>query len=210
MDSQVVIPVYARIALDIATRISKGEIKEHTKLYGRSVLSSEYGVSPETIRKSMKLLSDMEIIEIIKNSGSVVISCQKAQKYVEVFGEQNNPRVLKKKLSELVKKQAEINQKIQEMANAVIEVNDKYSPTNPFINYEERIIENSYIVGKSLGEIKFWQETKATVIAVKRDGLIILSPGPYFTFNVEDILIYVGDVTSVEAVKEYLKKGNKN
>ena len=44
----VVTPVYLQIAVDIASRIARGEFKENTKIYGRSVMSSEYGVSPET------------------------------------------------------------------------------------------------------------------------------------------------------------------
>ena len=45
---------YARIALDIAQRISRGELKENTRIYGRSIMASEYGVSPETIRRALR------------------------------------------------------------------------------------------------------------------------------------------------------------
>ncbi|HOY89775.1 MAG TPA: GntR family transcriptional regulator, partial [Bacillota bacterium] len=37
-------PIYSQIALDIAIRISKGEIKEGTRLSGRSILAGEYKV----------------------------------------------------------------------------------------------------------------------------------------------------------------------
>mgnify|MGYP000892165127 FL=1 len=79
MDNVVVAPVYAQIALDIALRISKGELKENSIVYGRSVMSSEYGVSPETIRRAMKLLEDMEIVGTKQNSGTVVLSSEKAK-----------------------------------------------------------------------------------------------------------------------------------
>ena len=45
MSEKVATPVYLRIALDIASRIARGEFKENSKIYGRSIMSSEYGVS---------------------------------------------------------------------------------------------------------------------------------------------------------------------
>jgi len=206
MENDVVIPSYARIALDIASRIANGELEPNKKIYGRSILSSEYGVSPETIRKSMSLLADMEIVETKSNSGSIVVSVDNAKKYVESFGAQSNPRVLRKKLSELVKKQAEINQQMMDAVGSMIQMNDKCSPANPFTNYETVIGNNSLMVGKTLAELNFWQSTRATVIAVRRDGQVVLSPGPYFVFQENDILVYIGDVSCISAVDHYIQK----
>ena len=47
------LPQYMRIARSIAQRIADGELQEGEKLSGRSKLSSEYNVSPETIRKAV-------------------------------------------------------------------------------------------------------------------------------------------------------------
>ena len=59
---QAVVPSqYLQIALDLATRIAQGELTEGSRIYGRSVLASEYGVSPETIRKALRLLADIII-----------------------------------------------------------------------------------------------------------------------------------------------------
>ena len=56
---QAVVPSqYLQIALDLATRIAQGELTEGSRIYGRSVLASEYGVSPETIRKALRLLAE--------------------------------------------------------------------------------------------------------------------------------------------------------
>ncbi len=205
MDKDIIVPIYARIALDIASRISRGELKENTKIYGRSVMSSEYGVSPETIRRSMKLLADVEIVEIMQNSGTVVVSESKARNYVERFGQQNNPKVMKKKLQEMMKEQGELNARMLEVVGSIVSMNDKYSETNPFQNYRAEVVEASKMIGRTLKELNFWQETRATIIALCRDDQIILSPGPYITFLVGDILIYVGDVSCVDAVEEYIK-----
>ena len=154
----------------------------------------------------MKLLEDMEIVEIQQNSGTLVVSEDKAKAYTKLFGDQNNPRVMKKTLSELVKKQELLNQKIIETANSIVKMNDKYSPNNPFQNYEAEIIKESSVIGLTLAELNFWQETRATVIAIRRDNKIILSPGPYIVFQEGDVIVFVGDVTSVDAVRKYLKQ----
>lgn len=199
------IPIYARIAMSIATRIVKDELMENTKIYGRSIMASEYGVSPETIRRAMKLLSDMEIVETKQNSGTYILSKEKAQIYIERFGAQNNPRIIKKKISELVKKQEEINHQIIQLAKSIVQTNDKYLGSNSFQNYQAEIFEDSPVIGRTLAELNFWQETRATVIAISRDGRIVLSPGPYMVIQKGDVIIYVGDVSCVSAVNDYLE-----
>lgn len=71
---QAVVPSqYLQIALDLATRIAQGELTEGSRIYGRSVLASEYGVSPETIRKALRLLADMKVVDVKPQSGAVVL-----------------------------------------------------------------------------------------------------------------------------------------
>ena len=43
---------YTRIAISLAERIASGQLKEGDKISGRSKLSPEYNVSPETIRRT--------------------------------------------------------------------------------------------------------------------------------------------------------------
>ena len=39
------VPVYAQVAYDIASQIANGKLKEGQRLSGRTILSSQYGVS---------------------------------------------------------------------------------------------------------------------------------------------------------------------
>ena len=83
---QAVVPSqYLQIALDLATRIAQGELTEGSRIYGRSVLASEYGVSPETIRKALRLLADMKVVDVKPQSGAVVLSADSARRYIENF-----------------------------------------------------------------------------------------------------------------------------
>lgn len=206
MKNNIAAPVYAQIALDIALRIAKGELKENTKVYGRSIMSSEYGVSPETIRRAMKLLEDMHIVDIKQNSGAFVLSAENAKEYVAKFGEQNNIRSMQKKLINLIEQQKNTNQQIIDIADSILRINEKFSETNPFNNYEVVIPTNSGIIGHTLGELNFWQETRATIIAIRRGDQIILSPGPYVLFEAEDTIIFVGDISSIKAVTDFINK----
>lgn len=91
------IPTYVRIAQDIAHRIANGDIKEGKKLSGRSIMSSEYGVSPETIRRSFSLLEEMNVVSVQQNSGVIVNSAKNAALYVERHMTRDTRRQLLKK-----------------------------------------------------------------------------------------------------------------
>lgn len=198
-------PVYSQIALDIAQRITRGELKENEKIYGRSVMSSEYGVSPETIRRALKLLEDMGIVEIKQNSGAMVLSLDKAKQYIERFNEQSNIRNLQRTLNNLIKQQHELNDKILDVADSIVRINEKYSKSTPFQNYEISVPKQSHVIGKSLLELKFWQQTGATIIAIGRGDNIILSPGPYAVLQEKDSIIFVGDISTIDIVEGYIK-----
>jgi K+/H+ antiporter YhaU regulatory subunit KhtT len=200
----VVAPVYSQIALDIALRIARGDLKENTKVYGRSVMASEYGVSPETIRRSMKLLEDMGIVETRQNSGSVILSAEKAKAYVNKFSERNDIRVQLKNLRELLAQQHSLSERISEAAESIIRVNERFPKATPFTNYEVSVPETSPLIGYTLGELQFWQETTATVIALRRGEQIILSPGPYAQIHAGDTIVFVGDVKCFEVVSTFV------
>ena len=204
--NETVSPVYAQIALDLALRIARGELKENTKVYGRSVMSSEYGVSPETIRRAVKLLEDTGIVEVRHNSGVIILSTENAQKYVERFGEQDHIRTLQRKLEDLLEQQTQLGGQIAETSRTIVRLNERISQTNPFLNYEITVPPGSPVVGQTLAGLKFWQETGATVIAIRRGDRLILSPGPYAALREGDTIIYVGDLKSVDAINALFRR----
>lgn len=206
MDNKTIAPIYSQIALDIALRISNGELKESTKVYGRSVMASEYGVSPETIRRAIKLLEDMKIVEIKQNSGSLILSAENAKEYVAKFGERNDIRVYQKNLNELLDQQEALCHQIADVAGSIVRINEKFSKSSPFGSYEVKIPKTSKLVNKTIGDCMFWQQTAATIIAIRRGKNIILSPGPYAVFLVDDIIIFIGDIKCVEAVGTFINQ----
>lgn len=184
--------VYERIALDVAKRIVRGEIAEGVRLSGRTLLSGEYGVSPETIRRSFALLEEMEVVQVMQNSGALVKSSQKAKTFIEKYEKQDESKLLMHRMRQILEEHAALDHELLSIAKQLFSVNTRFHEANPFPIFEYTISEQSKAVGKTLGELNFWQETEATVVAIRRDGAITLSPGPYLPLCANDVLMMVG------------------
>ena len=97
-----------------------------------------------------------------------------------------------------------IDNKLEKNITSIIEFATQLRNVGSIIPFENIVKKDSVAVGKSIGELNFWHNTKATIIAVKRDGDLFLSPGPYFIINTDDIIVYVGDDSVLENVKNYI------
>ena len=184
-------PRYINIALDIAKRIDSHEFAEGTKLRGRSTLASEYSVSPETIRRSASLLEDMDVIKVNEKSGIQIKSIEKAHIFIEKFSEKNNLNEARLTLKKLRVEKENIEKRIEESIDILLEYTKDLKKINLGINYEITVPANSYIVGKTINELQFWYNTGATITAVKREEELFISPGPYIGFFVGDIIYFV-------------------
>jgi K+/H+ antiporter YhaU regulatory subunit KhtT len=80
----------------------------------------------------------------------------------------------------------------------------KCSNSNPYEKFEIEIDESSPVVGKSIKELNFWHATGATIIAIRREGNLILSPGPYAVLSLKDIIVFIGDQSAVNTVTEFV------
>ena len=196
-----VIPAqYLQIALDLASRIASGELPEGTRIYGRSVMASEYSVSPETIRRALRLLADMKVVEVKPQSGAVVLSADNARRYIETFVEDVDVHALQIQLKELLGKYTELNRRMTDVVAALVKSRDTFSAAEgPLPNYEVQVPKNSPLIGKSIGSLKFWQSTGGTIIAIRRGQTVILSPGPYAELYDGDVIILVGSPAAAEA-----------
>ena len=73
-----------------------------------------------------------------------------------------------------------------------------------FPDYEVKISPDSKIIGKNIGSIRFWQNTNATIIAIKRGQSVIVSPGPDAELYQDDTIVFVGTAAAAEKVKSYI------
>lgn len=199
-------PAYAQIALDIAARIARGELKEGTKVSGRSTMSSEYGVSPETIRRSMILLEQTGIVYVAEKSGVIIKSKEKALTYLQQYSYEAGVELLKDDLKDAMSRKAVIEKEITQIVGQIIDMTTRFSNIDPLNKFEVALTKDSWLIGKTMKESKFYQETKATVIALKRNRQLFASPGPDIVFNENDVIVFVGRIESEEDVKRFVEK----
>lgn len=197
-------PVYQKIAIDIANRIAAGDFSVGDKLYGRSTLAGHYNVSPETIRRAIILLNDMNIVEVIKGSGIIIRSVDNCLKFIEKFKEINSINSMKKEILGILEQKNILEKKVEVKINELLDYSNRFARTNPFVPFEFEISGDLNIIGKTISESKFWQNTNATIIAIKRKEKLILSPGPYAVFKEGDIFIVIGEEESYYRIKKFV------
>ncbi len=206
MRQQIDVPIYKKIALDLAGRICNGEIKEGTRIYGRSTLASEYNVSPETIRRAVNLLEDMEVVASSQGSGIFIESKKNAYSFIEKFENKESIRTLKNEMKELILQKRTIENNITEMIDKIIDYSDRLKNVNALIPLEIDIEDNCHLIGRTITETKFWQNTGATIVAIKRNGALILSPGPYGGFEKGDSIFVVGDSNILARIRSFMSE----
>ena len=205
MKGTVIPSQYLQIALDLAQRIAKGELPEGSRIYGRSVMASEYGVSPETIRKALRLLADMKVVEVKPQSGAVVLSADSARRYIENFDEGADVQSLRRQLKDLMAESAEVNRRMSETVSALVKSQETFAAADqPLPNYEVPVPQGSPLIGKNIGELQFWQSTGGTIVAIRRGQTVILSPGPYAELYAGDVIILVGSPAAAEAANRFV------
>ena len=199
---QTVVPSYLQIARDLAGRIARGELKEGSRIYGRSMMASEYNVSPETIRRALRLLADMKVVEVKPQSGAMILSSDNAKRYIENFGQSTDTQALCTQFKEMMAQSAELHRRIFDTATALVQSREPFAAANePLPNYEVAVPKGSPIIGQNIGSLKFWQSTGGTIVALRRGQTVILSPGPYAELYGGDIIILVGPPSAVEAAQ---------
>lgn len=202
------IPTYKKIALDIANKIQQNNINEGDILLGRSTLSSKYNVSPETIRRAMILLEDVEVVKTIKGKGILVLSREKAISFLNRNKSIDSIRSYKTEIDKLLNNRKEIETQLLKSIQGIIDYSSRFNEVNNIIPLEFVVPENCLYIGKTVGEIMFWQNTGATLIAVKRNDELLLSPGPYISLNPNDVLIVVGNDNIRNSVPQFLYPKN--
>ena len=202
MMKQTLVPSqYLQIALDLARRVARGELAEGERIYGRSVMASEYNVSPETIRRALHLLADMKVVSVKPQSGAVVRSADSARRYIENFEEGADLRSLKGQMDDLIEEYEDIHRRMEKTISALLKSQETFAADKPLPNYEVAVPAGSPLVGSSIGKLRFWQATGATIVAIRRGQTVLLSPGPYAQLYEGDVMVLVGTPQAAEAAR---------
>lgn len=198
------LPQYIQIALSIARRIAGGDVPEGAKISGRSKLSSEYNVSPETIRKAVRLLGDMRVVDVREQSGVYVLSADNAKRYLHDFEPKLDVFNKRRHLTELLEQQSHISHQLADLCRSILDYAVlPVQADDTLLNYIFRIPEGWNGNGRNLGELHFWQATGATIVAIRRGTSRIVSPGPDAELYGGDEIIFVGSDEAREAVSRF-------
>ena len=197
-------PKYIKIALDIAYRIHNRDLKEGSKVSGRSTLASKYNVSPETIRRSIALLRDMNVVEVTEKSGISILSKKQAYHFIQNFKIKDNILKLKDETYKLILQKKEVEEHIEENIKSIIEYSSQFRNIGLINPLELEIPKNSPIIGNTIAGTNFWQNTKATILGIKRNDELIISPGPHLDFRENDIILFVGTDGVLQNVENFI------
>ncbi|WP_246141151.1 TrkA C-terminal domain-containing protein [Bacillus marasmi] len=198
------IPTYERIAIDLANRIYDGKFKEGEKIHGRSTLASEYKVSPETVRRAIKILEDVEIVQSTKGSGIIISSRENAFKYINRFSSLESINELEKQMNALITEREKLDEQMFETLRKITDYSVKLRHTNPLAPLEVEVKSTCIHIGKTISELMFWQNTGGTVVGIKRKGELIISPGPYALILEGDILLVIGNELAYDRVLHFM------
>ena len=107
---------------------------------------------------------------------------------------------LRLQLKKLLAESIEVNRRMTETVTALVKGQETFAAAGqPLPNYEVPVPKDSPLIGKSIGELQFWQSTGGTVVAIRRGQTVILSPGPYAELYGGDVIILVGSPSAAEA-----------
>lgn len=195
---------YKSIALDIAQRVVSGEFPVQSKISGRSLLASQYHVSPETIRKAIGLLKDENIVSVSQGIGIEIISDQNAYDYITRNNYLKSVYFLKQDLQQLLIQKKEIDSRFEVLINAIINASDQLQNLKPYNLIEIKVSDHSQALGKTIANLQFWQNTGATIVALRRGTNVSISPGPHVILRENDVLVVVGDGQVQERTNHFI------
>ena len=195
---------YVSIALDIANKILNGEFREKQKISGRSTLASMYNVSPETIRRAIVLLEDMDVVNSSRGSGIDVISKSAAEKFIEKNKSSRYISSIKDEIRDLMQQKKKIDEQIQESFDTIFDYIERFKSDTPYTFIEIKVTADSKKIGKKINEVRLWQTTGTTMVAYRRKGETVISPGPEYVFEEGDTIVVIGSNNVYEKVYEFL------
>lgn len=184
---------YQQIAVEMAEKIAEGWYEVGDRITSRSTIATAFHVSPETARKAMQILVDMGIVIVKHGSGTYVASREKAQLYFERFHGAVSIAQTREKINEAISVQRRNLEDLIGLLDDLIALNTRDHNTSYITPHDMKIDSNCNFIGKSIGELNIWQQTGATIVAIKRGEDTTISPGPYEKVQSGDVILFVGN-----------------
>jgi K+/H+ antiporter YhaU regulatory subunit KhtT len=188
---------YINIAVDIATRIARGEYREGQRIFGRSSLAGRYNVSPETIRRALAILEERGIVELHPGIGVTVRSKSNAEAYLAEYGQRQILSDIQRRLHEYLEERSRLDGEIVRLTDELLDYTFKMATRLQRI-HELRVEANSPLAGKSLEDVQFRTRTGGTVLTVQRHTKEIVSPEAHTIIQAGDVLTVIAPPEAIE------------
>lgn len=198
---------YQIIAADLASKIVDREYEVGQKLYARSSLASKYGVSSETARRAIAVLQDLGIVQATKGSGVFIKSYEEAAKFVHQLKDVQSVNEIQNDIFDSISKQRNELERLESLSQELVSRTKRFHSLNPFAPFNVAVTSECLYLDMTIQELNFWQNTTATIVGIRRQENLILSPGPYATIQEEDVIYFIGNESSYDIVKNFLYKG---
>ena len=132
------------------------------------------------------------------------MSVENAEEFLSKSNERQSSDTIKNHIDRLMLEQKQLNSRLQENINILLDANDRFNYLNPLTPFELAIEEGCPLVGQTIASVHFWNNTGATIIAIRRKGSTILSPGPHAQFFAGDHILIVGDEAAYQKTRQLL------
>lgn len=200
---KVALPRYQQIAVAIAERIVENRYQVGQKIHARSTLASNFNVSPETARKAINVLVDLEIMDVRHGSGAYIASKEKAQAFVEQYQDVQSIQEIRQDILDSVERQQQELDNFSDLLNTLVQLTKKVHHMSPFVPFELQLTEQAQHLEKSINELNIWQATGATIIAIQTTEELLLSPGPYAKFSAGNTIYFVGNELALQRMTNF-------
>lgn len=198
-------PIHNAIAIDIARKIVSGSYPVGTKISGRSLMSGNYNVSPETVRKAIALLRDSHVLSVSQGKEAVVESIEQAYSFLSRNEDIQFVFSLRQEVESLLAQKQEIDKRLESILSEVIGYCDRLRNLSPYNPVEVCVPPTSHAVGKTAGELQFRDRFGAALLAIKRGEETIVSPPHHEVLKAGDKLVLVGKGDLIHNLSEFLK-----
>jgi DNA-binding transcriptional regulator YhcF (GntR family) len=196
-------PIYERVAYEIAIQIANGQYSEGAKIKGRSLASTQFNVSTETMRKALNVLQDHGVITIKEQSGAEVISKVNALAYSEAFKDEVALKNTFQSFHALLDESKAIQLRIKKELSRLQKKYDINHSSTPIRTFDYQLSERHPLVGQTHQSINLYQRTGATLYGIV-GAVTLSSPGKDYVFQPFDILYFSGDDAVMQRTMDYL------
>lgn len=193
---------YEEIAVDLAQRVVRGDLAEGERVLGRSSLAGTYQVSPETIRRAVAILHERGVLQVVAGSGIRINSRSAASAYLDSLQARTTLEEGAQELRRLLRQRREMDARIEEALERLLE--QASGALSPRHVEEIPLAANSWVVGRSLGEIRLRSRTGATAVALARGESDHFSPPVDMRLEAGDVLMVLGDEPARTAARTLL------